>query len=163
MDERRIHQVFLLSVLLKGAHAVIECAGGLALALISTSAIANLVNRSTQEELIEDPKDILATHLLGWAQNFSVATKHFYAFYLLSHGVVKLLLVVGLLKRKLWSYPASLIVFGLFILYQLYRFSYTGGAGLIALTVLDVVVMFLIWHEYGLVRRHLSAGSSQSR
>jgi uncharacterized membrane protein len=163
MNERRIHQVFLLSVLLKGAHAVIECAGGLALALISTSAIANLVNRSTQEELIEDPKDILATHLLGWAQNFSVATKHFYAFYLLSHGVVKLLLVVGLLKGKLWSYPASLIVFGLFILYQLYRFSYTGGAGLIALTVLDIVVMFLIWHEYGLVRRHLSAGSTQPR
>jgi uncharacterized membrane protein len=163
MNERRIPQILLLSVLLKGAHAVIECAGGLALALISTSAIANLVNRSTQEELIEDPKDILATHLLGWAQNFSVATKHFYAFYLLSHGVVKLLLVVGLLKGKLWSYPASLIVFGLFILYQLYRFSYTGGAGLIALTVLDIVVMFLIWHEYGLVRRHLSAGSSQPR
>jgi uncharacterized membrane protein len=158
MNERRIHQVFLLSVFLKGAHAVIECAGGLALALISTTAIANLVNRFTQEELIQDPNDFLATHLLGWAQNFSVATKQFYAFYLLSHGVVKLLLVVGLLKRKLWSYPASLVVFGLFILYQLYRFSYTHGAGLIALTVLDIVVMFLIWHEYNLVRRHLPVG-----
>lgn len=155
MNERRVHQVFLLSILLKGAHAVIECAGGLALALVSTDTIANLVDRFTQEELIEDPNDILATHLLGWAQDFSVASKQFYAFYLLSHGVVKLLLVVGLLKGKLWSYPASLIVFGLFIVYQLYRFSYTHGAGLIALTVLDVVVMFLIWHEYNLVRRHL--------
>jgi uncharacterized membrane protein len=157
MNERRIHRVFLLSVLLKGAHAVIECAGGLALALITTTAIANLVNRFTQEELIEDPNDILATHLLGLAQNFSVASKQFYAFYLLSHGAVKLLLVVGLLKGKLWSYPASLVVFGVFILYQLYRFSYTQGAGLIALTVLDIVVMLLIWHEYNLVRRHLPA------
>ncbi|HKX09730.1 MAG TPA: DUF2127 domain-containing protein [Stellaceae bacterium] len=157
MNERRIHQVFLLSILLKGAHAVIECAGGLALALISTSAIAKLVDRFTQEELIEDPNDILATHLLGWAENFSVASKRFYALYLLSHGVVKLLLVVGLLKGKYWSYPASLVVFGLFIVYQLYRFSYTHGAGLIALTVLDIVVMFLIWHEYNLVRRHLPA------
>lgn len=155
MNERRVHQVFLLSILLKGAHAVIECAGGLALALVSTGTIARLVNRFTQEELIEDPNDILATHLLGWAQNFSVASKQFYAFYLLSHGVVKLLLVVALLKGKLWSYPASLVVFGLFIVYQLYRFSYAHGAGLIALTVLDVVVMFLIWHEYNLARRHL--------
>src|SRR5260370_3039651 len=114
MNERRIHQIFWLSVLLKGAHAVIECAGGLALALISTSAIANLVNRSTQEELIEDPKDILATHLLGWPQNFSVATKHFYAFYLLSHGEVTLLLVVGPLRVNIWPYPASLLVFALF-------------------------------------------------
>jgi len=92
------------------------------------------------------------------AQNFSVQEQNFYAFYLLSHGVVKLFLVVGLLKGKLWSYPASLIVLGLFILYQLYRYSYTHGVGLIALTVFDIVVMALIWHEYGLVRRHLQRG-----
>jgi uncharacterized membrane protein len=155
MNEHRVHQIFQLSILLKGAHAAIECAGGIALALISTSTIANLVNRLSQEELIEDPHDFLATHLLAWAQSFSVATQHFYAFYLLGHGAVKMLLVIGLLKGKLWSYPASLVVFGLFIVYQLYRFSYTHGAGLIVLTVLDMVVMVLIWREYGLMRRHL--------
>ena len=69
--------------------------------------------------------------------------------------MVKLALVIGLLKGKLWSYPASLIVLGLFIVYQLYRFSYTHGAGLIVLTILDVVVMGLIWHEYRLMRRHM--------
>lgn len=69
--------------------------------------------------------------------------------------VVKLLLVIGLLRNKLWSYPVSLVVLGLFITYQLYRFSYTHGAGLIVLTVFDIVIMGLIWHEYGLVRRHL--------
>jgi len=61
----------------------------------------------------------------------------------------------GLRKNKLWSYPASLIVLGLFIVYQLRRFSYTEGVGLIVLAVLDVMVMGLIWHECGLVRRHL--------
>jgi uncharacterized membrane protein len=44
---------------------------------------------------------------------------------------------------------------GLFIIYQLYRFSYTNGMGLIALTVFDIFVIGLIWHEYALVRRHL--------
>src|SRR5437867_4036174 len=130
MNERRIHQIFQVSVLLKGAHALIECAGGIALAFIRTSTISGLANALTQEELIEDPKDFVATRLLALAQNFSVETKHFYAFYLLSHGAVKLLLVIGLLRNKLWSYPASLFVLGLFILYQLYRFSYTHGAGL---------------------------------
>jgi uncharacterized membrane protein len=155
MNEHRIHQIFQVSVLLKGAHALIECMGGIALALISTSAITDLVNRLTQEELIEDPKDFVATHLLGWAQSFSADTKAFYAFYLLSHGAVKILLVIGLLRNKLWSYPASLIVLGLFVVYQLYRFSYTHGAGLIVLTVFDIFVMGLIWHEYNLMRRHL--------
>jgi len=153
MNEHRIHQIFLGSVLLQGAHAVIECAGGIVLALVSTSKIVDIVNTLTQEELIEDQNDFVATHLLVWAQNFSIGTKNFYAFYLLSHGVVKLLLVIGLLRNKLWSYPASLVVLGLFIVYQVYRFSYTHGIGLIVLTVFDVLVMGLIWHEYRLVRR----------
>jgi uncharacterized membrane protein len=157
MDERRIHQIFEISVLLKGAHALIECIGGLVLAFISTSTITNLVNALTQEELIEDPNDFVATHLLSLAQGFTVSTQHFYAFYLLSHGLVKVFLVIGLLRNKLWAYPVSLVVLGLFIVYQLYRFSYTHGFGLIVLTVFDAVVIGLIWHEYRLVRRHLTS------
>ncbi len=155
MNERRIHQIFEISVLLKGAHALIECIGGLVLAFVSTSAIISLVNALTQEELIEDPNDFVAAHLLGLAQNFTVSTQHFYAFYLLSHGVIKVFLVIGLLRNKLWAYPVSLLVLGVFIVYQLYRFSYTHGFGLVALTVFDVMVMGLIWHEYRLVRCHL--------
>ena len=155
MNEHRIHQIFQLSVLLKGAHALIECLGGIALALVSTNSIANFVNAITQDELIKDSNDFVATHLLTMAHNFSVQTQHFYAFYLLSHGIVKVALVVGLLREKLWAYPASLIVLTLFVLYQLYRFSYTHGLGLIVLTLFDIVVMGLIWHEYGLMRRHL--------
>ncbi len=154
MNEHRIHQAFELSVILKGIHAAIECIGGIALALTSTSTVAHFVDLLTQDELVEDPNDFVATHLLAWAQDFSVGTRNFYAFYLLSHGVVKLLLVVGLLKGRLWSYPASLVVLGLFIVYQAYRFSYTHGAGLIVLSVFDLIVMGLIWHEYSLVRRH---------
>jgi uncharacterized membrane protein len=157
MNERHVHRIFEIGVLLKGAHALIECIGGLVLAFVSTSAITNLVNALTQEELIEDPDDFVATHLLSLAQNLTVSTQRFYAFYLLSHGVIKLLLVAGLLRNKLWAYPVSLVVLGLFIIYQIYRFSYTHGVGLIVLTVFDVIVMGLIWHEYRLVRRHLTS------
>ena len=157
MNERRVHQIFEISVLLKGAHALIECIGGLVLAFISTDAIKGLVNALTQDELIEDPNDFVAGHLLSLAQDFTVSTQRFYAFYLLSHGVIKVFLVAGLLRNKLWAYPISLVVLGLFIVYQLYRFSYTHGVGLIVLTVFDVIVMGLIWHEYQVVRRHLTS------
>ncbi len=155
MNEHRIRQIFEVSVLLKGAHALIECIGGLVLAFVSTRAITSLVNSLTQDELIEHPNDFVAAYFLGLAQNFTVSDEHFYAFYLLSHGIIKLFLVIGLLKRKFWAYPVSLVVLSLFIVYQLYRFSYTHGFGLVVLTVFDVVVMVLIWHEYRLVRRHL--------
>ncbi|MBN9243622.1 MAG: DUF2127 domain-containing protein [Mesorhizobium sp.] len=157
-EERRIHQIFQASIWLKGLHAALECVGGIAIGLIGTDTVLRLVNALTQEELGEDRNDFIAAHLLSWAQGFSVETKQFYAFYLLSHGAVKLLLVAGLLRNKLWAYPVSLVVMGLFIVYQLYRFSYTHGWGLIVLSVFDIVVIWLIWHEYRVVRRHL-AGS----
>ena len=154
MNERRIHQLFTISVLFKGANALIECIGGIALAVISTRAIVGLVEALTHEELIENPNDFIAAHLLRLAEGFTVSTQRFYAFYLLSHGIVKVFLVVGLLRRKLWAYPLSLVVLGLFIAYQAYRFSYTHGVGLIVLSIFDVIVMGLIWHEYRLLRRH---------
>ncbi|RWE31673.1 MAG: DUF2127 domain-containing protein [Mesorhizobium sp.] len=154
MNEQRVHQIFEVSLLLKGAHALLECVGGLLLALVSTSTIVSLVNRLTQEELVEDPHDFIASHLMNAANHFSVGTQHFYAFYLLSHGLIKIALVAGLLRGKLWAYPASLVALLLFIVYQLYRFSYTHSAGLIVLTIFDLIVIWLIWHEYRLVLRH---------
>ncbi|MGH6883670.1 DUF2127 domain-containing protein [Hypericibacter sp.] len=157
MNERRIRQIFEISLLLKGAHALIECIGGVALYLVSMNSIVALVNMITQEELIEDPNDFVATHLLSAAQNFSVGSKEFYAFYLLSHGAIKILLVIGLLRNRLWAYPGSLVALGLFVLYQLYRFAYTQAFGLILLTIFDLFLMVLIWHEYKLVRHRSPA------
>ncbi len=161
MNERRLHQAFEISVLLKGAHALIETIGGLALFFVANDFIRRLVRMATQQELSEDPADFIATHALHLALGFSIETQQFYALYLLSYGVVKLALVVGLLSGKLWAYPASLAVLAIFVAYQIYRFATHGGIGLIILTLFDILVAGLVWHEYRLVRRHgLATGSS---
>ncbi|MFO1142343.1 MAG: DUF2127 domain-containing protein [Amaricoccus sp.] len=147
-SDRLLHQTFEASILLKGAFALLEAAGGLLLWLIGPSTILGLVTLVTRQELGEDPKDWVATTLLHWAQGFSIATQHFYAIYLLSHGLVKLVLVAGLLRSARWAYPASLVVMTLFVLYQLYRFSFTHDPGLILLTAFDLFVIALIWREW---------------
>ena len=156
-EEHRIHQLFEVSVWLKGAHALIECVGGILLYLVTTDTIASWVNMFTQEELIEDPNDFIASHLSRMAGEFSVASKQFYAFYLLSHGLIKLLLVIGLLRGKLWAYPASLAALGAFMVYQVYRYSHTHSPGLLVLTVFDAIVLWLIWQEWRIVREHKPA------
>ena len=93
--------------------------------------------------------------VLKFGQHFSVAQHHFYAFYLLSHGLIKSLLVIGLLRERLWAYPASFAVFGAFIAYQLYRFTFTHDIGLVLLSIFDLFVIYLAVHEYRLLRRHL--------
>jgi len=155
MHERRIHQIFVVSVLAKGAHALIEIVGGIALYLVSTATIVTAITRFSHDELIEDKHDWIADHLLDFARTFSVAEHNFYAFYLLSHGLIKAVLVTGLLREKLWAYPASFAVFGGFIAYQLYRYSFTHDFALILLSIFDLFVIYLAVHEYRLLRKHL--------
>src|SRR4051794_14431635 len=102
MQEKRIHQMFVVSVLAKGLHALLEIGLGLWLSFATTTAIVELLDKSRVRPLLE------------FAGEFTPATHHFYAFYLLSHGVVKIGLVAGLLLEKLWAYPASIAVFGAF-------------------------------------------------
>jgi len=154
MTEHRIHQIFVVSVILKGLHALVECVSGILLYLIPLSQITHWVNILTQDELVEDPRDFVANQLLAFAQHLSVDATSFYAFYLLSHGLVKVLLVAGLLKEKLWAYPLSLVVLAAFIAYQLYRYSYTHSIGLIVLTVFDLFIIVLVWHEWRYLQAH---------
>lgn len=156
MQEKNIYGLFRVSVILKGVNAGIEIIGGLLLYAISTSTMTAWVDRLTQEELFQDPNDRIAHFFLTSAQHISFDGKSFAAFYLLSHGIIKILLVVGLLRNKLWAYPTSLVVLTGFIAYQLYRFSHTHALGLIALTIFDLVVIVLIWHEYQRVRHNQS-------
>jgi uncharacterized membrane protein len=155
MQEKRIHQIFVASVLFKGVHALVEIIGGVALYMTSTATILALINRFSQGELVEDPNDWVAAKVLEFGRHFSVEQHNFYAFYLLSHGVVKIVLVWGLIREKLWAYPASFAVFGFFIAYQLYRYSFTHDFGLILLSIFDLFVIYLAVHEYRLLRKHL--------
>jgi uncharacterized membrane protein len=72
----------------------------------------------------------------------------FVLFYLLSHGILKLLVVVALLKRQIWAYPIAMLVFALFIVYQLSEYFKAPSIYIIILTVLDVVVIALTYIEY---------------
>lgn len=154
LNEHKIHLFFEVSLFLKGAFALLEIIGGFLAYFVPAQFVLGLVAVLTQPELAEDPRDPVANYLLHAAQHLSIGTQHFAALYLLSHGAIKLWLIVGLLREKLWYYPTALIVFGLFIIYQLYRFSFTHSPFLLFLTAVDVVVIALTWHEYRYLKRN---------
>jgi uncharacterized membrane protein len=146
--------LFRISVSLKGLHAALEIVGGISLLVVSPGFILRAIELLTQDEIAEDPRDLIANYLLDAARHLSLSSEHFAAYYLLSHGVAKAFLAGALLKNKLWAYPLAVIVFGAFIAYQLYRFTFTHGIGLIALSLFDLVVIWLIWLEYRALRSY---------
>src|SRR6266853_6468535 len=104
--ERKIeHRLFLLSVWCKGIAGLVETIGGLLLLLIPHTGLNALVIALTAPELAEDPSDRVATLLQRIVHELTADTKLFISGYLIIHGVIKVLLVAGLLGRRLWSYP----------------------------------------------------------
>ena len=153
LNEKTTHVLFRLSLLCKGVFAAAEVVVGIGAYFVTQQVVFRFVERLTRLELFQDPHDLIASYLYTSAQHFSVSTRNFTAAYLLSHGVVKLWLIVGLLRAKLWYYPLAIAVFGLFIFYQLYRFNLSHSPWLVLITVVDLVVIALTWQEYGYVRR----------
>ncbi len=68
---------------------------------------------------------------------------------MLSHGVVKIVLVTALLRNKLWAYPWMIAFLIAFIAYQVYRMTFAPSVGLVALTIFDAFVAWLTYREYG--------------
>lgn len=138
---------------MKGAHSLAEVLGGLAFAYLSHDLIVRIATALTRAELIEDPRDLVANALRQAAEGFTTGAQSFAAWYLFSHGLIKLVLIAAVLTNRVWAYPAFIAAMIGFIVYQVYRMSFEVTFTLVAITVLDLVVLFLAWHEYGFVRR----------
>ena len=154
-------RAFEAALWFKGAHGLLETLGGLFLLFISPDAIARWLQRLTAPELSQDPHDFFATHLLHFAHGLTRGATLFAAIYLLGHGVIKLVLVVSILRDKLWAYPWLIIVTIGFIVYQLYHIIFVHiTVSYILLTILDIVVVWLTWIEYGKQKQRLHGQQS---
>jgi uncharacterized membrane protein len=141
-------RLFRITVAVKGVDGLLEFAAGAALLAIKPDFIMRTIAFLTQDDLSDDPRDFVARLLQNFAEHFSVHTQHFASFYLLIHGMVKMLLVVALLRNRLTVYPWAMAVFALLIAYQCYRFTYTHSVMLLVLSAFDATVIWLIWLEY---------------
>jgi uncharacterized membrane protein len=144
----KLDRTFQVSLILKAADSVLEIIGGVLLLVVSANFINSTITLLTRHELSQDPQDFIANHILKATHDFANGSKYFAAFYLLSHGIVKIVIIIALFKEKMWAYPTMIVVLGTFIAYQLYRLTFKFSIGLILLTLFDMFVIWLTWQEY---------------
>jgi uncharacterized membrane protein len=152
-SEHAIYELFKWSVLLKGLISLAEVLAGIALLVLpptvvlrGISSITSLLSDYTQYALLQ--------HILGELVHYGDVAVIFASLFLLSRGLIKCVLIFALLKNAFWAYPWSLAVMGLFVLYQIYEYIRTGSLLLVAITLFDLVVIYFIWREWRIVRRH---------
>jgi len=99
-------------------------------------------------ELAEDHNDILYRFLFNILYNHPVYISYFLATYLIFWGFVDMFLSYNLLKHRLWAFPVSLVVIGLFVIYEIVRFTNTHSLILLSVILIDTLILFIIWNEY---------------
>lgn len=143
-----LHKLFEASLLAKGLFAAVEGLTGLGLLLTSNAWLHGVIGWLTRNELIEDPTDPLAARIAALVGRFDGSSQHFYAVYLLSHGLVKLIIVLLLARRVAAAYPAGMAVFAGFIAYQMHRWTLTHSPMMLVMSGFDALVIWLTWREW---------------
>jgi uncharacterized membrane protein len=139
---------FQASITLKGLDGLLEIVTAFLFLAVTPTRASSLIDFFTFHSLSRNPNAFVASHLLHASQNIMAHAHYFVFFYLLSHGLAKVVLVAALWCNRIWAYPALIILLAAFIAYQLYRMTFAPSIFLVGLTVFDAVVVVLTWAEY---------------
>jgi uncharacterized membrane protein len=139
---------FYCGLIIKAIYSIMEFISGILLFILNHDSLNYLIKLIALPELIEDPKDIIMNYFITLGQNFSINAQYSVAFYLLLHGTTKLAVIWLLLKKKLWAYPLAVAVFGLFISYEIYKYTHSPSVLLLLVIFIDAAMIVMIVLEY---------------
>ena len=149
----RFDTVFRISVILKGLDAVLEIIGGVLLLFVSRSNITHFVAWLTRSTLAHNPHNYIATHLNHSAEHLAADSTLIGAIYLLSHGIIKLFVIINVLRDKYWAYPVLIIVLLGFSVYQIIDIIASHSIAVALLTIFDIFIIIMTWFEWQKKRR----------
>lgn len=126
--------------------------GVILLNLIGTPFI-DIFSSLMSHEVATDPNDPLYQFVYNILENHSFTVTYFVSIYLLFWGVIDIVFSVLLLRHKLWAFPFSIVMMGMFTTYEIYRVIHTKSLILLSLILLSLGIMYLIYNEYRILEK----------
>lgn len=145
---RLIRFAFLVAVAIKGFDGLIETLAGLAVAILGTHGIYDLVIQFTAPELDLHPASKTIHLLRHGASDLSHASSRFIVIWLLVHGILKLTLAIELLRGRSWIFPVAAIVLSAFVAFMTYKLFIHYSAWLLAFALFDLLTVVLVLNEW---------------
>jgi len=163
MQSRLAHRVFWIGIIFKAIDGLLETAGGFLLLTVGSETLSGFAYVLLRPELVQDPNDWLANHLLVWVFHLSTDSRVFAIAYLLVHGLIKLVIVAAIWFSQLWAYWLAGIVFSLFVVYQMAHFAVTHSVMMLFLTGVDLVIIALLPPEHRRLLLEIEAHEKKQR
>ena len=148
LPPKLVHIIFKVGLILKGLFALNEVISGIVLIIVDPALLNQMIENAINNPVLLDPSGILMRFISAHVHAFSVDSIQFAIVYLITHGLLKLVIICLLWAKKQWAYPLSIIMFIGFIIYQMYHYMSSHSAMLIFLTVIDVIMIIVTYVEY---------------
>ena len=142
--------VYRTGVAIKGLDGAIELLAGVVL-LVAPQLVHQLLQVLAGDAYRHTGEvwQFVATYIARLDGEFTHSAALFLIVFLVLHGTVKLALAYCLLRRIVWAYPYALGLLGLFLVYQAYVLVlHPLSIGMWLFTLLDVVIVWLVWGEW---------------
>lgn len=146
--EKDILWFFDLALILKMVNGALEILGAILILIVPPAFVIRIAEFATSGEIGLDSDDPIATAIRDAATTFTVHTHYLVALYLVLHGAIKVLLVMGIFAGKRIAYPLFMIALALFGAYEAYRGFVRQELLLQALAVFDLSLLVLTSYEY---------------
>lgn len=146
--EKDILWFFDLALLLKAVDGGFEILVALLVLAVPPSLVLTMTAFITGGELTQDPGDPIASALNSAAHSFAIHTHYLLALYLALHGIVKILLVIGIFAGKKLAYPLFMTALVIFGAYEAYRGFVRHETLLQVLAIFDFSLLILTAYEY---------------
>ena len=157
-DKSFVHRAFWLSLFLKGLDGLLQLLGGIVVLFFEPGTLGKTYRYLTRFLMGHRTDNPEAQFIRDAAHSFHMSTEILVFVYLVSHGIIKVLLVYGLLKERLWVFPAALAGFGFFLVLEIFRISQHFYWAIAALMCIDVFVITMVILEWKKVKRQAAGG-----
>ena len=146
--EKDILWAFDIALVLKAINGALEVLAALLALLVPPSVVIWLAEFATAGELAQDADDPIALAIHNAAQSFALHSHVLLALYLALHGIVKVMLVIGIFAGKKIAYPLFMAALAVFGTYEAYRGFIRHELLLQALAIFDFGLLVLTSYEY---------------
>lgn len=141
--------VYKVGVAIKGFDGLVELIVGVSL-LISPSLVHTILSAIAGEASQHNARvfHFIAQNVARIDTDLGRSGLTFLIIFLIGHGVVKLALVYCLLKEIVRAYPVALAILVVFLIYQAGVLILQPSIGVALFTLLDIIIIWLVWGEY---------------
>ena len=147
-----LDKTYEIGLLLKGINGTLEIIGGVLILVLSDNAVNNIVHSLTGKNIHEHSTNLFAQQIIHIGDDLVNGHNWFAVTFLLTHGIVKVTLVVCLLLNKIWAFPWAIGALSLFLVVQIYQLVTKPSFFMVALTVIDVFIIWLVNREWSVVK-----------